>query len=231
MKGKRKIEITKNGSYLVSGSVPLYEEKIIIDADGFPFKWQITKKYPLKKQYSLCRCGRSKNKPFCDKSHVRTGFSCQETAGNIYFDEQAEVITGPKLILKDLLLLCVHARFCDRAGGIWDLTKKSNDKRAKKAAIEEVGNCPSGRLVVNDKTGKAIEPELDQSISVTYDAEGVAGPLWVKGGIPIESVEGKIYDARNRVTLCQCGLSKNKPFCDGTHLQSIQQKTLKGKND
>jgi CDGSH-type Zn-finger protein len=46
----------------------------------------------------------------------------------------------------------------------------------------------------------------------------VAGPLWVRGGIPITSSDGKRLEVRNRVALCRCGASKNKPYCDGTHV-------------
>ena len=45
----------------------------------------------------------------------------------------------------------------------------------------------------------------------------MSGPIWVKGGIRIEGADGKSYEIRNRVTLCRCGQSSNKPFCDGTH--------------
>ena len=48
---------------------------------------------------------------------------------------------------------------------------------------------------------------------------------------PIESADGKKYEIRNRVTLCRCGKSNNKPFCDGNHLQSRfndGDKSLKG---
>jgi CDGSH-type Zn-finger protein len=45
------------------------------------------------------------------------------------------------------------------------------------------------------------------------------GPLLVRGGIPVESEDGRPYEVRNRVTLCRCGHSRNKPFCDGTHDQ------------
>jgi len=41
--------------------------------------------------------------------------------------------------------------------------------------------------------------------------------LWVRGGIPVTSANGFHYEVRNRVTLCRCGTSKNKPFCDGSH--------------
>jgi CDGSH-type Zn-finger protein len=46
---------------------------------------------------------------------------------------------------------------------------------------------------------------------------GVSGPIWVRGGIPVEAVNGKAYEIRNRVTLCRCGKSSNKPFCDSSH--------------
>jgi CDGSH-type Zn-finger protein len=40
---------------------------------------------------------------------------------------------------------------------------------------------------------------------------------WVTGNIPIERADGKPFETRNRVTLCRCGHSENKPLCDGTH--------------
>ena len=48
-------------------------------------------------------------------------------------------------------------------------------------------------------------------------ALGCSGPLWVRGGVRIESENGAPYEARNRVTLCRCGESVNKPFCNGSH--------------
>ena len=48
--------------------------------------------------------------------------------------------------------------------------------------------------------------------------EECSGPLWVKGGIPVNGPNGTEYEQRNRVTLCRCGASANKPYCDGTHV-------------
>ena len=45
----------------------------------------------------------------------------------------------------------------------------------------------------------------------------VSGPIWVRGGIPVLGADGAAYEVRNRVTLCRCGASTNKPFCDGAH--------------
>ena len=87
----------------------------------------------------------------------------------------------------------------------------------KKIAIEEAANCPSGRLVVWDKQSNPIEPDYEPSIVVTEDADGAPGPLWIRGEVEIESADGRIYEKRNRVTLCRCGKSQNKPLCDGSH--------------
>ena len=87
-----------------------------------------------------------------------------------------------------------------------------------KIAIQEAADCPSGRLVLWDRQGKPIEPDLGPSIVITKDEEGIPGPIWVRGEILIKSADNGKYEKRNRVTLCRCGKSNNKPLCDGTHL-------------
>ena len=71
--------------------------------------------------------------------------------------------------------------------------------------------------MVWDKQGKMIERDYKPSIVVTEYEDGSPGPLWIRGKVEIESVNGIIYEKRNRVTLCRCGKSKNKPLCDGSH--------------
>jgi len=169
--------------------------------------------------YSLCRCGQSENKPFCDGTHAKINFDGTETASRDPYLSQAKDIDGPTLKLTDCEHLCASARFCHRGGEIWSLVPKSGNSEAQRIVIEDAADCPSGRLVVWDKkTGKAIEPELEKSIVLIEDPEiGVSGPIWVRGGIPIESADGNTYEIRNRVTLCRCGKSSNKPFCDSSH--------------
>ena len=86
-------------------------------------------------------------------------------------------------------------------------------------AVREGTRCPSGRLVVWDRTTKEpFELGLEPSIGLVEDpTEGVSGPLWVRGGIQIVGADGVEYELRNRATLCRCGASANKPFCDGSH--------------
>ncbi len=218
---QRKIKVSKNGPYIVKGGIPLSEQTIITDNDGYSHEWRGSEEYPRRENYALCRCGQSKRKPFCDRTHLKVDFNGTETASQEPYLDRANEIDGPALRLTDAKNLCSIARFCHRAGGIWKLTRESDNPEAKRTAIEEAANCPSGRLVVWDKkTEEAIEPEFDQSIGLVEDPEkSVKGPIWVRGAIPVESADGNSYEIRNRVTLCRCGKSSNKPFCDGSHIQ------------
>jgi CDGSH-type Zn-finger protein len=218
---RMKIKICKDGPYTVYGEIPLSEQILVPDEAGLSISWKEGKKYPLQEEYDLCRCGRSKNKPFCDGSHCDFPFDGTETATREPFETHAEPRTiGPQLILTDVPVYCAVARFCDRAGGAWDNTRASADPAAREIALQEVANCPAGRLVLHDKDGNLIEPKFEPSIGLVIDpVEEVPGPIWVRGGIPIESSDGYIYEVRNRVTLCRCGQSNNKPFCDGRHIE------------
>jgi len=215
-----KIQVSKHGPYIVTGGVPLMVMEISYDDGGDCRSWKKVREYPLQERYALCRYGRSRNKPFCDGTHAKVRFDGTETAGNEPYLQSPTIISGPELELIDYEGLCVHARFCMRAGGIWNLTERSSIPEARNTAIEEACNCPSGRLVLRDrKTGETIEPFLDKSIVVVEDpVRDEHGPLWVRGGIPVESAEGGTYTIRNRITLCRCGRSWNKPFCDGSHV-------------
>jgi CDGSH-type Zn-finger protein len=218
--GKR-IKVTKDGPYFVSGGVRITKQSIICDSDGESESWEEDACFEDRESCGLCRCGESHVKPFCDGTHSRIGFDGTETASRATYAEQAERIEGAALDLDDVKSLCAEARFCHRGGGEWNRVKDC-DAESVELVIRESALCPSGRYVAIDKTtGLEIEPELPVSIGVVEDPTlGVSGPLWVRGGITIESADGETYQVRNRVTLCRCGHSANKPFCDGTHIEA-----------
>ena len=213
------IHISKDGPYLVSGFVPISVQTIIADEKGTAYEWKEEKKYPPKTKYALCRCGQSNNRPFCDGTHSKVTFDGTESPAKESWVERAKIFSGPTLVLSDVEDLCASARFCHRAGGIWNLIPKTSNEEKRKIVIEEVRDCPSGRLMLQDRvTHKQIEPTYSASIGIIEDPQvGVRGPIWVRGKIPIESCNGKLYEIRNRVTLCRCGKSSNKPFCDSSH--------------
>lgn len=215
-----KVKITKNGPYLVSGGLPLAKEMSIAGDEGEPEFWKKGDDYPKQENCALCRCGNSKNKPFCDGTHAKINFDGTETASKKEYLKQAEKLSGPGLDLTDAQELCSAGRFCHLAGGTWSNVEKSDNPKSKKIAMQTACNCPSGRLVVWDKkTGKPIEPKFKPSISLIEDTQAkVSGPIWLKGSIELESADGKKYETRNRCTVCRCGKSGNKPFCDGSHI-------------
>lgn len=94
---------------------------------------------------TLCRCGASKNKPFCDGSHTAAGFTA----------------TGEPVTAESTPLA--------------------------------VRNGPL-----------AIKPLLN-------------GPLLVTGNVEVVSGTGRTIHRTQKMALCRCGGSANKPYCDGTH--------------
>jgi CDGSH-type Zn-finger protein/uncharacterized Fe-S cluster protein YjdI len=106
-----------------------------LSIDGTPAGYRVT----------LCRCGASKNKPFCDGSHQEAGFSAS-------------------------------------------------------------GEPPSGQTtMLAARDGRlAIDLQVD-------------GPLKVRGNLEIISGTGRVVARTVNATLCRCGGSATKPFCDGTH--------------
>ncbi len=110
----------------------------------------------------------------------------------------------------------------------WRAVRRSDDPEKEEILKHEVFRCPSGRLKIIDKeTGEFIEPDLKPSLSLIEDPKkNCSGPLWVMGGIPLEDGSGVQYETRNRVTLCRCGKSYNKPFCDGAHIEEKFQDGL-----
>jgi CDGSH-type Zn-finger protein len=212
-----KIKVTNDGPYLITGSILLIRMIIETDSYGDPRRWREVERYPVRERYALCRCGKSKKKPYCDGAHTMQRFNGTETASTEPYLENVKEYLGPELKLTDSVELCVGAAFCVREAGIRNLTVHSDRPGFKEIAIEEAANCPSGRLVVWDKRGNPIEPDYEPSIVVTEHEDGLPGPLWIRGEVEIESVDGVTYEKRNRVTLCRCGRSLNKSLCDGAH--------------
>jgi CDGSH-type Zn-finger protein len=214
-----RVTVSKNGPYLVTGEAPLTEQTIAIDADEGSEAWVQGRAYAPGERYALCRCGASATKPFCDGTHLKIGFDGEETASRESYPDQAELIDGPVLQLSDAQALCAFARFCDPNGQVWSQVARTDDAGIREMFVRQVNNCPSGRLVAWDKaTGQPVEEALPVSIGLVEDPQQqCSGPIWLRGGISVVSADGFTYEVRNRVTLCRCGQSSNKPFCDGTH--------------
>jgi CDGSH-type Zn-finger protein len=208
------IEVQEDGPYVVSGRVTLTRTAQVETEFGEPVGWVPDEELDeAEERYELCRCGRSADKPFCDGSHL-TGFDGTETAERSDIaDRRYEFPAGEGKVSFDLAT-CQHAGYCgDRFTNWRRLARRADDPAVRERLMQMVRLCPSGALEMQpDGDGEQLEPALPVSIGVVRD-----GPYWVRGRIPVTSADGQTYEVRNRVTLCRCGRSETKPFCDGSH--------------
>lgn len=218
--GKFQIKIAEGGPYLVFGRPPLAQQFLMPDENGEIWCFQQGRSFETDADpTALCRCGESQNKPYCDGSHKNASWDPALTASDEPLLSEAEILKGPELSLSDNRNYCVFARFCDAKGRIWNTVERSDDKRYYDITVHEAQHCPGARLSTWDnKTGKSLEAELEPELGLIEDPQiNVSGGIWVTGGIPVRNDTGFTYEIRNRVVLCRCGQSRNKPYCDGTH--------------
>ena len=76
--------------------------------------------------------------------------------------------------------------------------------------------CPSGALRFERKDAGLPEPTPgSNSVTLVQD-----GPLYFRGDIKIITPQGETVHRDKRISLCRCGNSNNKPFCDNSHIAS-----------
>ena len=211
---EQKITVQPNGPYIVSGNVPLVRKSEVISEHGEPLTWRKDEVLKTGERYALCRCGQSSKKPFCDGSHTHVDFDGSEVADAGNISDREVTYEGTRIFVKDDRSVCIHAGFCgDRISNVWKMTQNSHDTQVRARIMSMIERCPSGALSYSlEVDGENLEPDLPVEIAITPD-----GALWVSGEIPVERADGQPLEVRNRVTLCRCGGSNNKPLCDGTH--------------
>ncbi len=207
---KPKLKPIPNGPlYLISSLVPKVVENIQ-DSTGEP----ITKIESI----ALCRCGGSRNKPFCDGTHGPLGFSSENKSSPQTPDRRKEYV-GKKITIHDNRRLCSHSAECLRnLESVFRLGERPwiNPEGASfESIIETVEKCPSGALSYSID-GLEYRDQASRKPVVTV---GKNGPYYITGGIELVGVEDWAVGAsKEHYALCRCGASNNKPFCDGTHL-------------
>jgi CDGSH-type Zn-finger protein/uncharacterized Fe-S cluster protein YjdI len=232
----RKIRIVHNGPYLVEGDIRLYVYSQEMSPLHEPLNWiyegEIT---PEEHSYRLCRCGHSKNLPFCDNTHIAIEFEGNETAiTQRPLKPDFVYPANDGLTIRKIQRLCMASGFCIRvSGAIEDFSQYSDDPEDHKIAIKMVEDCPSSSLIYSlDLDGEDVEKKYPMQIALTREGvedELVNGPYWVMGYVPIERSDRVPFLPRNRVTLCACGYSRQKPLCDGTHRTFAEDEISKKK--
>jgi CDGSH-type Zn-finger protein len=163
---------------------------------------------------ALCRCGGSGNKPFCDGTHGRNGFTDTNTADPAR--DQRISYVGKGITIFDNRALCAHAGFCtDELKAVFRQHEEpwiAADGAAVRDVIATIGKCPSGALSYAIDGVEAKAAPRPPMVTVTDN-----GPYAITGGIELMAVKRGEGASSEHYTLCRCGASKNKPFCDGSH--------------
>lgn len=207
-----RIEITENGPYVVRGGPPIVRTAQVETELGEPIDWAPEKAVEAPDPVELCRCGASTSMPFCDHEGC-VGFDGTETADRGPFIDRAYAYEGFGFTMPDDRSLCTHSGYCgDVKTTVWAMLAESDDPEVRGRLRRMVQLCPSGRIVYVPDGGEPDEIDYGKTVALIQD-----GPIWARGSIRIEAADGTPYEPRNRVTLCRCGGSTNKPFCDGTH--------------
>lgn len=216
---RRRIVVLRDGPYVVYGRIPLRRKRKIVSEDNDSLTWETGDTIATEDTYALCRCGRSGSKPFCDGTHAVIGFDGTETADVRTYEERQHVHDGVGISAQRVGELCIHAAFCiGRTRPIAEMLADTADSDVRSNVMGRIDHCPSGSYsYALHRGGKSIEPDLPEAISVLEEENGLASALWVTGDVPVVRANGQPLQTRNRLTLCRCGHSSNKPLCDGTH--------------
>ncbi len=190
---------TKDGPYIVKGLKQLSNSNGPVEAN---------------EQIALCRCGKSSNKPFCDGTHSMVNFSDEKSAERV--PDNKDEYKGHDITISDNRGICAHAGFCtDGLPSVFKLKVEpwiDPDSASKEEIAKTITKCPSGALSF---TSESNEKNIDSAEPLIFIAKN--GPYVVKGGPRLEVDDMGNRATKDHFTLCRCGGSKNKPFCDGTH--------------
>ncbi|MFT6815735.1 MAG: CDGSH-type Zn-finger protein [Sphingobacteriales bacterium] len=201
MEKDNKISITptENGPYLVKELKNLANRKGLVDT---------------KETMALCRCGGSNNKPFCDGTHLKNGFSSSKLDGKV--PDKRDNYVGQKITIHDNRGVCAHAGKCtDGLAAVFHLNEEPwiHPNSATADEIKEtINKCPSGALSYTINEVEHRDRKGEPSVFIAPN-----GPYVVSGEPALENTVRAEGASKEHFTLCRCGGSKNKPFCDGTH--------------
>lgn len=166
---------------------------------------------------ALCRCGLSQNKPFCDGSHNGNFDSTPDHSklrnAAVRYSGKVE---GQDVTISYTPVLCTHAAECSsRALSVFNPKEKpwvQPESGTLDEILDVMAACPSGALRMS--VGEQPEQHLTTGdVSVRVEKHG---PYHVTN-VALEAEFNGIGASHAKYSLCRCGHSKNKPFCDGSH--------------
>ncbi len=141
--------------------------------------------------------------------------------GNAVADKEKQPLTRYEGRQADVFWderLCIHIGECGRAKGDLFVGGRQPWCQPDLSPLEEIADvvarCPSGAITYARKDGGPAESAAPHNtIAVSPN-----GPLYVRGALEIAGAPPDMAGVQFRAALCRCGQSKNKPFCDNSHV-------------
>ena len=122
---------------------------------------------------------------------------------------------------------CIHSRICwTELREVFDPVKRpwvNMEGGSTERIIEQVRKCPSGALsyLMNAQepgTSTHPQPEITGEAAEIVNIEiRPNGPILISTDCRITHSNGEIEIKKGKASLCRCGGSANKPYCDGSH--------------
>jgi CDGSH-type Zn-finger protein len=213
LKEKPKILLLPNGPYYLLNDMEPKVVENLQNSEGQPLS--------TLRGVALCRCGASKNKPFCDGTHGTIGFSSEnKTQDNspIIKDKRKNYV-GKEITIHDNRKICSHAAECvNNLPSVFKFNTRpwiNPDAADKQQIINTIKKCPSGALGYSIDDIEYKDQERMSMVTVSKD-----GPYIITGGIDLigDNIQFAEGFSKEHYTLCRCGASNNRPFCDGMHI-------------
>lgn len=188
---------------------------IALKADGEDYpvlNTAVGKDIKVDKPVFLCRCGASRNKPFCDGAHV----GCDYDDTNRCENDGLKSFASPGVTVHFNRSICSGAAQCVR--NLPSVFKSSGEDwiQPQEASVEEVVNtvnmCPSGALTYTLDGQTEVKTVGEITIRIVAN-----GPYEITGPVELDTPKWSENASKSSFTLCRCGKSANSPFCDYSH--------------
>ncbi len=165
--------------------------------------------YLLNEVTALCRCGKLKNKPYCDGSHAKEGLNeIKDPKRKI--EDKLKDYHGKDIIVHFNLAVCSHNAACVKGlPEVFNVRKKPwimADNAPVEKVIETIRKCPSGVLSYTVDGITYTKFKENKEIIIQKN-----GPLQVGGGIELKDDQGTKPQIDTQYELRRCALSKTDP--------------------
>lgn len=130
---------------------------------------------------------------------------------------------------------CSHSAVClKQLPQVFNLQKRpwvNVEAASPEEIIRTIDDCPSGALKYSLPDGSAVDPELGRGPGAkdtenSSNAKALTikvlrnGPLLIEGDFQLQDVDGSVTNRAGKTSLCRCGQSEMRPFCDGSHFRN-----------